>query len=145
MSRTIAQARDEIYGVFTAAIATAGAPYTTYPQLFDDVDGIPPSSVVNAWFRATIRHSSGFKATVGSADGTARFRRIGTVAVQVMTKPGDGYSTSDAAVAIIMAAYERGSVLDGVWFREVRPVEQGVVNGWNQVNVLATFEYDEVK
>ncbi len=132
-------------GVLKSAIEAAASPVDDTLVLWDDTDGDPPTDVATPWLRFTAKHATGGNASLGGAAGKKRRHRGGILAVQVFTKPGDGRSTADALVAIIQQAYESGSTGNGVWYRNVRFQEVGLSGGFQQTNVLADFEYDEIR
>lgn len=145
MPLTVEQARDEMSQVLKDALAAAQSGYQNILVLWDDTDGDPPKDVATPWLRHTIKHALGGNASLGGADGKKRRFRGGVLAVQIFTTPGDGNSTADALIGIIMQAYEDGSAAAGVWYRNVRFTEIGFSGGWKQTNVYADFEYDEVR
>ena len=139
MPATIATARDEMSALFKAAWDTTGL-----PVIWDDVAKTPPKTRTG-WARFTIRHEDGDQSTLSGGLGKARFTRRGTIFIQIFTPVGKGLSDADPLIKKAMDAYEGKSTASGVWFRNVRPREIGPDGDWNQVNVLADFEYDEVK
>lgn len=143
MTATVTQARDEMLTTFRTAW-TAGPPSSTLPVLYPDVSQEVPSS--GAWARVTVKHSYGEQATLSGETGQRRFRHTGIVTVQIFTPTGDGQVLSDQLVAIAKGAFEGVTTSPGrVMFRNVRVNEVGQQGQWFQVNVLADFEYDEVK
>lgn len=148
MPATITQARDEMSAVLAdALVATDGdsPDFSDIPVAWPDKEFVIPKDTTVTWARFVIRHATGGNVSLGSANGTKRYNRAGVLAVQLFTPIGLGYSTTDLLTSIIMEAYEKGSTPNGVWFRNVRLVEVGVTDGWNQTNVISEFEYDEVR
>lgn len=133
MSLTVEQARDEM----TALFATAWSPRAV---VWDGVAGKPPTTRA-PWARFTIRHADGGSAAIGNR----RFRREGTIFIQLYAPVGDGLSALDPLTKIAMDAYEGQSTAGGAWFRDVRSREIGPDGDWYQVNVLVDFEYHEIK
>lgn len=133
MSLTVEQARDEM----TALFATAWSPRAV---VWDGVAGKPPNTRA-PWARFTIRHADGGSAAIGNR----RFRREGTIFIQLYAPVGDGLSALDPLTKIAMDAYEGQSTAGGAWFRDVRSREIGPDGDWYQVNVLVDFEYHEIK
>lgn len=140
MPVTIEQARNQIYGVLQDALEASA--FDDLKVLYDDTDTPPPVDVRTPWARANIRHADGNASSLGGATGKKRYTRIGLVIIQLFTPVGNGMSSSDALVGIVLNAYEQGSAADGVWFRKARPVDIGRNDGWTQTNVMAEFEYD---
>jgi hypothetical protein len=133
MSLTVQQARDEMSALF----ATAWSPRAV---IWDGLVGKPPSGRT-PWARFTIRHAEGGSAAIGHR----KFRREGTIFIQLFAPVGDGLSSLDPLTKIAMDAYEGQSTAGGAWFRDVRCREIGPDGDWYQVNVLVDFEYDEIK
>jgi hypothetical protein len=144
VSATLTQARDEIHGQFRTAWIAAGYG-TSVPVIYRDAPGLsPPTS--GSWARVTVQHQEGFQATLGGTDGTSRYRRLGVVTVQIFTDYGEGNVDGDTLATVAKNAFE-GAVTSpgGVIFRNVRTPEIGQSGQWFQTNVLADFEYDEVR
>lgn len=139
MTATFEQARDDIFSAFKAAWGV-----TTFPVVWPDKPAEKPSGRT-PWARVTIRHAGGFQATLSNINGQRRWRRNGVVIVQVFTPSGEGLSRAYDLAKIACDAFEGVSTPRGVWFRNARINEVGPDGDWQQVNVLADFEYDEVK
>jgi hypothetical protein len=143
MTATVTQARDEMLATFRTAW-TAGPPSSTLPVLYPDVSQEVPSS--GAWARVMVKHSYGEQATLSGETGQRRFRHTGIITVQIFTPTGDGQVLNDQLIAIAKGAFEGVTTSPGrIMFRNVRINEVGQDGQWFQVNVLADFEYDEVK
>jgi len=149
MTATILTARDDIIGLFRTAWL-ADATSAGVALLYWDV----PASVPTAkdadgnmlpWARITVRHLTGEQATLSNESGVRRWRRTGIVTVQVFTAFGTGLSTNDELSMIAARAFEGASTSSGVWFRNVSVQEIGQDEAWFQTNVVAEFEYDEVR
>lgn len=138
MSATPAEARDEIF----AAIAAA-ADGLAIPVLWPDKPGEPPAT--GAWCRAVLQHLSASKATLTDGTGGSRWRRAGTVIVQVFTEAGGGVGAAYDHAHAFLNALEGLSTPRGVILRNVRFSEVGPDGNWYQCNISAEFEYDEVK
>lgn len=141
MTLTLAQARDEILTKFQAAwLADAASQnlLVVYDDVKKDID------TATSWARVTIRHNTGFQATLSDANNAMRYRNLGLLFVQIFTPLGDGQKLSDQLAGIVKAAFQRGQTPGGCWFRNVRVNEIGPSGAWYQLNVVAEFEYDEV-
>lgn len=129
------EAEDIILGIFKTA-------WDPRPAVYDDDPGnIPTGEVV--WARATIRHATGRQSSLAGAIGTRRFTDEGTVFVQVFAPVGDGSTACMAAAREVQNAYR--DARSRVWFRDVRLNEVGASGAFYQINVLATFSYDDVR
>ncbi|RKZ20191.1 hypothetical protein DRQ50_00095 [bacterium] len=143
MTATIAQARDEILGTFQTAWL-ADSVSQLLPVLYSDVSQEPPDA--GAWARVTINHTASRQATLSGETGARRYRRFGFVTVQLFTPTGEGLTLGDELTTIAVRAFEGVTTAPGrVIFRNVRPIEVGQGGSWFQTNVLADFEYDEVR
>lgn len=140
MTATMSQARDEVYAKFAAAWAA-----TELPILYPDTKA-EPIPATGAWCRITVSHNTSRHATLGGETGNRRFRRFGIVTVQIFTEYGDGQVTADRLATIARDAFEGEVTSPGrVIFRNVRVVDVGQDGPWTQTNVLAEFEYDEIR
>lgn len=140
----ITQARNEIFGQFRttwlADGASSGVP-VMYPDLGDQQ---PPTT--GAWVRINIKHLSGGQSSLAGAVGTRMFTHGGFITVQIFTVFGEGQTQADALTVIVKRAFEGVTTSPGrVMFRNVRVNEVGQDGQWFQTNVIADFEYDEVK
>ena len=140
-------ARDTILSTFTTAW-NAITP-TVPPLLYEDSKQEVPDTQVS-WARIQVRHNVFTQETIGgrlsTGGGGRRFRRFGLVTVQIFTKAGDGLRTSDSLAKVALDAFEGVDAgADTIEFRNVRLNEIGRDGEWFQVNVLAEFEYDEIK
>lgn len=149
MSLTIEQARDEIHTLFKTAwdagIETTGK----VVHYWDAKKAVPTTndadSNPDSWARITLQHAVGSQASLANRSGQKRFRRSGLVTVQVFTPLGTGLNIGDKIYKIVVDAFE-GKVTPGnVWFRNVRLNEVGPSGSWFQANIIADFEYDEIK
>lgn len=138
MSVTIGEARDEIEQMF--ATAWGGATQlvfddtTAQPDRGNDAHGNP-----NEFARVTIKHNG------GGADGVSNksFLYHGVVIIQIFTAYGMGQTRSDALLLLAMKAFRGKKTPGGIWFRSVAPHEMGHDGSYFQVNVTATFEYND--
>ena len=135
---TPAQAVDVILGVFKAAWDGTG-----FPAVYDDVPGKKPTSET-VWARATVRHATGNQSSIGGDVGSRRYTSRGTVFVQIFAPVGDGSTACYAAAQLVLNAYRDARNPD-VWFTEQRMREVGSDGAFEQINVLATFSYDDVR
>lgn len=130
------QARDRILSIFKSVWDPRAAVY-------NDVAGKIPTSE-SVWARATIRHATGSQTTLASDNGTRRFSDQGTVIVQVFAPVGDGSTACYEAAREVQDAYRDAKDPD-VWFRDVQLKEVGSDGAFEQINVSATFSYDDVR
>jgi hypothetical protein len=138
MSLTYSQAVDAVLTTFRAAWLP-----TTYDAFYDDT-AQDRGTDEDPWARATVIHADGFQATLRNGAGQATYRRIGVLTVQIFVASGSGLQTGYDLVKIVSDAFE-GQSVGGLWFRDVRVREIGRDGAFRQTNVIAEFEYDEVK
>lgn len=135
---TFDEARDIILGFFKAAWDPKG-----FPAVWTDVPGSAPTSET-VWARATIRHATGRQASLSDDQGAKRWSRTGTVYIQVFAPVGDGSKAGYDAAQLVVDAFQAARH-PNVWFRDVRMSEAGTSGAFEQLNVLATFSYDDVR
>jgi hypothetical protein len=129
------EARDIILGIFKAVWDPRLALYT-------DVPGQVPTGEV-VWARATIKHATGRQTSLGGPAGK-KYTDRGTVFVQVFAPVGDGSTACYAAAQEVRNAFRDANHPD-VWFTNARLNEVGSAGGFDQINVTATFSYDDVR
>ena len=143
MTATIDQARDEMLGVFREAWVASSASQQL-PVMWPDVDDDLPTE--GAWARVSINHGTGGQATLSGDTGKRRYRHTGFIVVQLFTTRGDGLVLNGQLCTIVKQAFEGVTTCPGqVTFYRVRVREIGPDGQWFQTNVLADFEYDEVR
>lgn len=140
---SITQARDDILTRFRTEWLADGIS-AGVPLVFEDFD-VDLSASTAPWARVTVRHATGRQASLSNEAGKRTFRREGTVFVQIFTPFGDGLSLSDSLANIAARAFEGKETPFHVWFRNVRLNEIGRDGHWYNVNVLADYEYDELR
>lgn len=132
------QARNEMLAVFKAAWDSTG-----FAAVYQDVKSSVPAQVSNLnvpWARIVVKHfdggQTGFGATVEK-----RFTNTGVIWVQIFSPVGDGLTKAYELSQLVLVAFcqARGSV----WFRNMRMKEVGVSGAFEQINVLADFNYDD--
>jgi Bacteriophage related domain of unknown function len=136
---TADEARDEMAAVFKAAWDTTSVPNNAiYPDKAGQT--IPAGQ---AYAKLFLRHATGPQSSLGGAMGAKRYTQTGTLWVQVFAPVGDGLVTAYALAQTVVNAYRtaRGTV----WYRNVRMQEVGTSGAFEQINVLVTFNYDDVR
>ncbi len=141
MSLTRELARDEMLTILQSKVAASE--YNSILVLYDDQGGSVPDNGADSYLRVTVKHNLAGQSTMGGE--CVRWNRKGLVFVQVFTKTGNGLVLSDKLTKICVDAFEGQTTPSGVWFRNVRSNEVGANGSWYQVNVIAEFEYDELK
>lgn len=140
----VTEARDAILDTFrTYWLANAPAPI---PEIhyWDSKKDTPDGSV--EWVRITVVHNDGNQSTLGGPGGS-RYSKFGVLTVQIWTPYNDGMVRNDAFAQVAVDAFE-GKSSDGgdsIDFRRVRSNEVGRDQDWFLTNVLAEFDYDNLK
>ena len=141
-------ARNTLVGALRTAWLASGTTSAIELQ-YDNVRDDPPTGVDAEgrplpFGRITMRHTGGTQETLGNV-GARKFDSGGVVTMQIFTAPGDGHALSDVIVAEVRAAMQALRSPNGVWLSEISPpIEIGRTGTWFQVNVTATFAYEEV-
>lgn len=139
---SITLARDSIVSTFKTAWDAQTPPIPLL--IFDDAKQDIPSGGT-PFARITVRHNLVEQATLGGIGGR-RFRRFGIVAIEIYTPAGEGLTDADKFAKVALDAFEgKNTGGDAIEFRNTRVNEVGQDGPWFQTNVLADFEYDEVK
>lgn len=141
MSLTRAQAVDSILAILKAAWDPTG-----YPMKWENVGAVstPPTSLT-PWARAVLRHATSRQATLSGVSGQRRFRRTGSLVVQIFQPSGEGLVGNPDLARIVQDAFEGAVTPGGVIVRSVVVNEVGPDGAWFQTNVVVSFEYDEIK
>ncbi len=148
-SATLTAARDEVIGLVYEAWKADPLTQDLTLVFQDAANDIPQTSDgdnnPSAWGRVAMLHTGGGQASLANHQGKRRYNRRGFVQVSIYTPRDTGLSMSDGIAMIVLNALEGVDTPSGVWFRHVRISEVGVDGAWYQLNVLADFNYDEVK
>ena len=130
---TYAEGRDALYGLVKAAWVAA---YPSAPMLYADRDAAPPAS--GLWARSMVK----FNDAGAAALGRRLWDRRGILAVQLFQEAGQG-SVLDTAGQTMVNALE--GVNSPAFLTQVKMVDVGLDGKWNQVQVTAEFEFQQLK
>lgn len=130
------EARDQIFGVFK------GAWNPQYPVSWRDVPSAPPVDEV-PWARIRLEHVTGVQSSINGEVGCRRYDSTGFVSVQIFCPIGDGQVTAYGLAKQVQQAYQDARL--SVWFRNVRIREATPSGNFEQMNVIADFEYETVR
>lgn len=134
----------EILGLFRTA--WLGASQADNQVKYDNVGkSTTPPSGDTPWARVILRHTTSEQGTLAGAVGTRRFDRKGILTIQIFVPPGKGLAETVDLPKILQDAYEGVETANGAWFRDVVVNEVGPDGDFYQTNVVALFEYDEIK
>ena len=137
MISTFAESRDAIGGLIVPAWNTATSSATL---LFDNLPGDRPDPPA-LFGRLTIRHTEGSRVALGNS---TRFRRSGTIFLQIFVPSSDGMGNADSIVQTMVETIEDAGQVQNMWFRDVRMREVGSDGAYHQVNVEAGFTFDRM-
>ena len=145
---SITDARDAILSHFKTAwdAQTSPVPTVYYAGTRAGNEDLPNQT--SPWVRISVAHAISGQATLGGV-GNRRFRKVGTVTIEVRTPiERNGLTSNDRYVKVAVDAFEGESTVSGggtVWYRNVSAVEIGADGSWWLSNVTADFEYDIIK
>lgn len=112
------------------------------PVAWPDIEFSPPSD--KTWVRFDCREIDGFQASMG-APGSNRFRHTGVVTIQVFQPAGQGSVDARAKASAALDIFMGEQTSGGIRFFNVQARQVGNDdNGWYQINVLASFQYDQI-
>lgn len=112
-----------------------------YPTAFDNQDFKTPDDK-STWVRFSIREFTGAIDTFGDPQNNL-YRKFGAVYVNVFTPKGEGMQDS-ANLASEISDYFEGEGISEIdlSFNNVRVNEQiDPTDQWNQINIIAEFDY----
>ena len=136
-------------GVIRTAWTASGAASEDVLMLWDNTAGDTPDEDGTTtdplpYARTTIRHTTSPRITIVASPLT-RYQTEGVVTVEIYTARGDGHTLSDTLAAVVLGALRGHSgSAGGVWFFDISPPQEiGTKGPWFQVNVSASFRYQE--
>lgn len=135
---TFQEARDVICGIFFQAWKPLG-----FPVVWTDVPSEVPTGQT-VWSRVVIRHEWAEQGSLGDFQGKKRWDRSGTVFCQIFSPVGEGSKTLYDVAQIVVDAFQ-ASRHPNVWFRNIQLNEAGSDGAFEQINVTANFQYDDVR
>jgi len=95
------------------------------------------------WVRFNILHNDGLQATIGSP-GNNRFDRFGVITVQIFVRQGDygikARELATKALKLYEGVQDNDIIYSNAFVREVG--NDG--RGWQQINALINFRYEEI-
>jgi hypothetical protein len=130
------QAEAEIRSFFKTA--WAGQTEIAWP----DVEFDRPND--QTWVRFNCAENAGFQASMGSI-GSNRFRHLGVVTIQVFQPEGQGSKDARAKANNALGAFMGAETTNDIHFFDVAANQIGNDgSGYYQINVTASFRYDEI-
>lgn len=97
----------------------------------------------DTWVRFNYRENDGFQSSIGAA--TNRFRHTGVITIQIFQRAGQASKDAREKAAAAYAVFAGKTTQNGIHFFNVRVNHVGDDgHGWYQINVLASFRYDEI-
>lgn len=96
------------------------------------------------WVRFNCRENEGRQVSMGSV-GSNRFRHFGIVTIQIFQPQGQGSNDARIKAAVAMDAFMGQKTTNDIVFNEVFGLQVGNDgSGYFQINVAASFYYDEI-
>jgi hypothetical protein len=141
MPATIQEARDQVLTLLNDV-----ADPNDVAVVWEGTAGNPPADgPQTAWARIGMRHFLRKQATLSGSVGSRIYTSSGIVIVSLFTPVGLGIEEADRLSVLFRNALEGETTSGGVWFRNVRGVEMGLDQSWWRTDVIADFEYDEIR
>jgi len=114
------------------------------PLYYDNKDAERPA--VPALFgRASIRHTFGERASLGSAGSMSKInRRFGDAYIQIFVPQGSGQNQARDLADAVSFALEDADYTIGVRLRDTQINELGADGTYWQINVVTSFSYDRI-
>lgn len=109
---------------------------------------VHPKDTTEPWARAVLRHADAFKATLASDTGTARYRRVGILWVQVFTPVGkaENWTLAQRLAAVVQSAFEGQRAGSGdVVFTKSVILDAPRESSWWRYDVRTDFYWDEIR
>lgn len=97
----------------------------------------------STWVRFDCRENDGFQATIG-APGSNAFRHTGVCTIQVFQPQGQASQDARDKAQKAIEAFQGKETTNRIQFFDVQARQVGNDRGWYQINVLASFRYDEI-
>ena len=143
----IEQAIDSVYGFFkTVWDANGGGVevfYDATPEN-DSPDDNATTNLVTPHLVVSADYENTFQSSMGST-GNRRFRRQGSLIVQIRTPRKQGRLTEDQLATIIFDNMEGECTPEGVVFWRIIPLRGFTVGAFRVKQLVIEFEYDEIK
>lgn len=147
---TPALARIDMYQAVKTAW-DAGVATTGKVLVFDNITKDIPTDEVGAtgdpplWGAVKVENNLSQASSLRGDGNLRRFRRGGLLFVELYTPAGNGLSSADEAVKVVLDGTEGQTTANGVYFRNAQVREEGVSGPWFLTVIAVEFEYDEVK
>lgn len=157
-SYTVAEARGFIYETFWTAWTdeTSGAEVQIALDpggflgpakiVWDGIDPDDDTEINITEAYVSVRHTNGQQGSL-RGDSGLRWTRTGFFSCRLRFPAYMQLKTQDAVTKVVVDAFKGKRAIgdgSGIWFRQVREVEQGINQTRNRQDVLAYFTYDEI-
>jgi hypothetical protein len=137
---TLVDARETIYQRFATAWGATSA-FTFDNEAFTPPVGLP-------WVRVSVRHLGSTLESIGGTGvgGMNSFMRVGRCFIQVFVPVDQGTRQADTLAQAARAIFEGVTLSNNtIRFNNVVLREIGPDEAWYQINLEASFQYDERK
>jgi hypothetical protein len=102
------------------------------------------TKAADPYFVAIVGFNGGGQATLADQNGQTKFDRRGIVTLQIHAPFGTGQNLLDQFIEIGLRCFE-GQNANGAWFRNVRPIDVGQRGQYFRTNIIADFEFDQLR
>ena len=125
---------------------TQAASLSVMPTILWEGSNSNPAPDPNTPYLVFALRTSNRSQTTFGVPGERRYTTLGRIFIQVFcpVTMAEGLTFLTKASMIAKDAFE-GKSVNSLWFRDAVVKEIGVNDGWNQNNVIVSFEYDTVK
>ena len=136
------QAKNEMLSVYKAVADAQGIVVSIYPN---STTSKPEAESVDAWAIVQINDTSKPRASIGSANGSKRYRTEGFLMIELFTNYGEGTTESETISDAIESAYRGGATDGGINFKDPVTVEGRNDTNWYKVTILIQYYYDTIQ
>lgn len=120
----------------------AAFPLGTPPIAWPDIEFTIPTD--KTWIRFTCQENDGQQVSMGSPNAN-RFRQYGVIILQIFQPQGQGSKDARVKAAAALSAFKGAVTTNGVHFYDVYGRQIGNDGkGFEQINVVSSFYYDEI-
>lgn len=143
MTATLTEARDGALKVVKDAHDN-NPPFNQLQIIWTDTAADIPKDGKD-YVRATFRHAEGEQVALAGDVGNRRFERRGLLTLQAFFVSGQGQLSTDEWGQVMLDSLEGKETPEGIIWRNVAFREFGTDGDWFRADVVAEFEYDQIK
>jgi hypothetical protein len=143
VTATRAEAVDQVFALVSTAWGSTGP--IDWPDKVQAAGVVFPPTAATPWLRARLQYLPAGQGSLAGAGGARMWDRVGVLTIQVFSPRGSGLPAGFTLAKILEDALEGAATPGQVWFRNVHTRHVGADGMFNQFNVIAEFEHNEVK